>query len=72
MFVTIGSLQPFGVAGGEGNVIHRHKLAIPKMFPNREKTKKTATTDGLYNVEKQKAETLAEDVSVGIHSYFID
>jgi hypothetical protein len=34
--------------------------------------KKTATTDGLYNVEKQKAETLAEDVSVGIRSYFID
>ena len=35
MFVTIGSLQPFGVASGEVNVIHRHKLAIPKMFPNR-------------------------------------
>ena len=33
--MTIGSLQPFGVASGEVNVIHRHKLAIPKMFPNR-------------------------------------
>jgi len=35
MFVTIGSLQPLGVASGEVNVIHRHKLATPKKFPNR-------------------------------------
>ena len=35
MFVIIGSLLPFWVASGEVNVIHRHKLAIPKMFPNR-------------------------------------
>ena len=54
MSVTIGSLLPFGVASGEVNVIHRHKLAIPKIFPNREKTKKAATTDGLYNIKMYK------------------
>ena len=32
--VTIGSEHPFGVASGAGDVIHRHKLAIPKMFAN--------------------------------------
>ena len=59
--------------------VQRHESLGIYIFAKQERStriqrvkKKTATTDGLYNVEKQKAETLAEDVSVGIRSYFID
>ena len=73
MFVTIGSLQPFGVASGEVNVIYRHKLAVPNSSHSEENKKDRH--DGrpvLYNnVKKQRAEDQGRGCWRGFFAWMI-